>query len=141
MVMPEIVQHRDSTIQARRELFEAVVAELHDRLSDPDLQVDDVARVVFASRRQIQRVMEEHGTTFRERLTELRMEAAGRLLAEQPRVAVRVVAQHVGYRQPAQFAKAFRRHHGHAPSEHRLATTGRFSRAPLAPVAADLAAA
>ena len=118
--MPEIVQHRDATIRSRNALFEAVVVELHDRLGDPDLQVDDVARTVFASRRQIQRVMEEHDTTFRERLTELRMEHAGRLLAEQPRLPVRVVAQHVGYRQPAQFAKAFRRHHGHAPSEHRL---------------------
>jgi two-component system response regulator YesN len=29
---------------------------------------------------------------------------------------VREVAQSVGYRQPAQFAKAFRRHHGTSPS-------------------------
>jgi two-component system response regulator YesN len=31
-------------------------------------------------------------------------------------IPVREVAQSVGYRQPAQFAKAFRRHHGAPPS-------------------------
>jgi AraC-like DNA-binding protein len=34
-------------------------------------------------------------------------------------VTVRDVAHRVGYRQPAQFAKAFRRHHGLAPSDFR----------------------
>jgi AraC family transcriptional regulator of adaptative response / methylphosphotriester-DNA alkyltransferase methyltransferase len=32
---------------------------------------------------------------------------------------VREVAHRVGYRQPAQFAKAFRRHHGSSPSTFR----------------------
>jgi two-component system response regulator YesN len=32
---------------------------------------------------------------------------------------VREVAHRVGYRQPAQFAKAFRRHHGSSPSAYR----------------------
>ena len=32
---------------------------------------------------------------------------------------VREVAARVGYRQPAQFAKSFRRHHGQAPSTYR----------------------
>jgi AraC-like DNA-binding protein len=38
---------------------------------------------------------------------------------------VRDVARRVGYRQPAQFAKAFRRHHGMSPSAYR---TQRLSR-------------
>jgi AraC-like DNA-binding protein len=37
------------------------------------------------------------------------------------RLTVREVAHRVGYRQPAQFAKAFRRHHGVAPSDFRPA--------------------
>jgi AraC-like DNA-binding protein len=56
------------------------------------------------------------------------MEAAARLLAGGP-LTVREVAQRVGYRQPAQFAKAFRRHHGVSPSSYRsrrrLALSGR----------------
>ena len=34
-------------------------------------------------------------------------------------LTVREVARRVGYRQPAQFAKAFRRHRGRAPSAYR----------------------
>ena len=45
------------------------------------------------------------------------------MLASQT-LTVREVAHRVGYRQPAQFAKAFRRHRGVAPSDFR-ATAGR----------------
>jgi AraC family transcriptional regulator of adaptative response / methylphosphotriester-DNA alkyltransferase methyltransferase len=37
---------------------------------------------------------------------------------------VRDVANSVGYRQPAQFAKTFRRHHGAPPSSFRGARSG-----------------
>ena len=46
------------------------------------------------------------------------MERAAELLAAAA-LTVREVAHRVGYRQPAQFAKAFRRHHGAAPSAFR----------------------
>jgi transcriptional regulator GlxA family with amidase domain len=44
------------------------------------------------------------------------MERASELLREGS-LKVWQVAEAVGYRQPAPFAKAFRRRHGHAPSE------------------------
>ena len=37
-------------------------------------------------------------------------------------LTVREVAHRVGYRQPAQFAKAFRRYQGVAPSDYRAGT-------------------
>jgi AraC family transcriptional regulator, regulatory protein of adaptative response / methylphosphotriester-DNA alkyltransferase methyltransferase len=43
----------------------------------------------------------------------------------------------VGYRQPAQFAKAFRRHHGQAPSAFR--TMQRFAGDGHVPAAAEAA--
>ena len=46
------------------------------------------------------------------------MERAAELLGRRS-VTVREVAHRVGYRQPAQFAKAFRRHLGVAPSDFR----------------------
>jgi AraC-like DNA-binding protein len=49
------------------------------------------------------------------------MERAAELLAARG-LTVREVAHRVGYRQPAQFAKAFRRHHGSAPSAFRVGT-------------------
>ena len=94
-----------------------------------DLALDDIARRVATSRRQLQRAYSEVGdTTFREHLTGVRMERAAELLRHGG-LTVREVAHRVGYRQPAQFAKAFRRHHGVAPSEYRAAER-RFARPP-----------
>jgi AraC family transcriptional regulator, regulatory protein of adaptative response / methylphosphotriester-DNA alkyltransferase methyltransferase len=50
---------------------------------------------------------------FREHLRQVRMSRAAELLAEGLRV--HEVGRAVGYRQPAQFAKAFRREFGVAP--------------------------
>jgi transcriptional regulator GlxA family with amidase domain len=45
-------------------------------------------------------------------------------------IPVRAVAASVGYHQPAQFAKSFRRHHGQAPSSYRKQTRGTQGRIP-----------
>ena len=119
-------QQRSSTVRLRTSLFEeavAIVSEEYER----DLALDEIARRVASSRRQLQRAYAEIGhTTFRSHLTAVRMDAAAELLARGT-LTVREVAQRVGYRQPAQFAKAFRRHHGKAPSGFR-ADERRFSR-------------
>ncbi|HET8536237.1 MAG TPA: helix-turn-helix transcriptional regulator [Solirubrobacteraceae bacterium] len=111
-------QQRSSTVRLRTSLFEeaaAIVSEEFDR----DLALDEIARRVASSRRQLQRAYAEIGhTTFRTHLTGVRMDAAAALLARGP-LTVREVANRVGYRQPAQFAKAFRRHHGVSPSSYR----------------------
>ena len=102
----------------RRELL-VDPAELIEREYASDLELEDVARRIATSRRQLQRVFAElGGTSFREHLTAVRMRHAAELLSE-GRAQVRDVAQAVGYRQPAQFAKAFRRHVGAAPSAFR----------------------
>ena len=113
-----VMTQRAATIRHRTSLFEEAVT-IVDMEYGSDLSLDDVARRVASSRRQLQRAYAEIGrTTFREHLTKVRMERAAELLATR-RPTVREVAQRVGYRQPAQFAKAFRRHHGMAPSAYR----------------------
>ncbi len=104
-----------------------------------EISLDDIARRVASSRRQLQRAYAEIGsTTFREHLTRVRMDRAAVLLVDRG-LTVREVARRVGYRQPAQFAKAFRRHLGVAPSDYRLRTVnGRFDS--QHPVAAQAAA-
>jgi transcriptional regulator GlxA family with amidase domain len=110
-------QSRDTTIEARTTLYREALAVMEVRYG-ADLQVDDVARRIATSRRQLQRVFEEIGeTTFREHLTRLRMTRAAEMLGSP--MAIRDIAQQVGYRQPAQFAKAFRRVHGVTPSAYR----------------------
>jgi transcriptional regulator GlxA family with amidase domain len=109
---------RPATIRHRTSLFEDAVAIVEAEYAD-DLSLDDIARRVASSRRQLQRAYREIGsTTFREHLTAVRMERAADLLRNRA-LTIRDVAHQVGYRQPAQFAKAFRRHHGVAPSDFR----------------------
>ncbi|MEA2168764.1 MAG: AraC family transcriptional regulator [Solirubrobacteraceae bacterium] len=126
----ESTVQRPATIRHRTSLFRDAVA-IVDAEYGTDLTLDDIARRVASSRRQLQRSYAEIGnTTFREHLTAVRMDRAAELLATRG-LTVREVAHRVGYRQPAQFAKAFRRHHGLAPSAFR--DTRRFRlEAPLA---------
>jgi AraC family transcriptional regulator of adaptative response / methylphosphotriester-DNA alkyltransferase methyltransferase len=130
--------HRPATIRLRTSLFEDAVAIVESEFAS-DLSLDDIARRVASSRRQLQRAYREIGsTTFREHLTGVRMERAAELLRIRG-LTVRDVAHRVGYRQPAQFAKAFRRHHGVAPSDFRA--QGRFGGAQTASAAAGGAVA
>ena len=109
---------RPNTVRHRTSLFHDAV-EIVEQDYASELSLDDIARRVASSRRQLQRSYAEiGGTTFREHLTQVRMERAAELLARRG-LTVREVAHRVGYRQPAQFAKAFRRHQGLAPSAFR----------------------
>ena len=106
---------RPTTINLRTSLFREAT-DIVDQEYGSDLSLDEIARRVASSRRQLQRAYAEIGhTTFRDHLTRVRMEKAAELLAARG-LTVREVAHRVGYRQPAQFAKAFRRHHGTPPS-------------------------
>ena len=129
---------RPTTIRFRTSLFEDASAIVHAEFAD-DLSLDDIARRVASSRRQLQRSFAEIGhTTFREHLTAVRMDRAAEMLAERE-FTVREIAHRVGYRQPAQFAKAFRRRHGSAPSMYR--SQARFAAARGAVAAPSLQAA
>ena len=110
--------HRVSTIRHRTALFEEAV-EIIEREYATDLELDAVARRLATSRRQLQRAFAEAGrTSFRTHLPEVRMRRALEMLREGS-LPVREVAARVGYRQAAQFAKTFRRHHGRPPSSFR----------------------
>lgn len=112
---PAVPRHRKTTIQSRRALFEEAAAIV--ALEYPyRLELDSLARRLTSSPRQLQRAFAEVGlTSFRTYLRGVRMERAAELL-DAGSLRVWEVAEAVGYSQPAQFAKAFRQHHGHAPS-------------------------
>ena len=115
---------RPSTVRLRTSLLTEANA-IVEREYASDLSLDDIARRVASSRRQLQRAYAEiGGTTFRDYLTRVRMDRAAEMLAGQP-LTVREVAHRVGYRQPAQFAKAFRRYRGVAPSDFRASASSR----------------
>jgi AraC family transcriptional regulator, regulatory protein of adaptative response / methylphosphotriester-DNA alkyltransferase methyltransferase len=111
---------RRPTAERRRQLWLDACAEIERRYAEP-LSVAGVARAIGTSPRQLQRVFEEVGArSFRSHLAAVRMDRARELLLDHGGT-VRNVAATVGYSQPAQFAKAFRRHHGVSPSELRRA--------------------
>jgi AraC family transcriptional regulator, regulatory protein of adaptative response / methylphosphotriester-DNA alkyltransferase methyltransferase len=134
---------RDGTAERREELYREAI-ELIARDYAQDLQLEGVARTLATSRRQLQRAFAEVGnTSFRDELAKVRMHHARALLAADG-IPVRTVAASVGYHQPAQFAKSFRRHHGQAPSTYRkqsrLAAASRAGLSPSEMQAAPVAA-
>ena len=112
---------REGTADRRAELYREAM-DLITREYASDLSLDSVARALATSRRQLQRAFAEAGeTSFRDELARVRMWHARALLAEDS-LPVRQVAARVGYHQPAQFAKSFRRYHGKPPSTYRRET-------------------
>ena len=109
---------RDTTVERREALFREAV-EIIERDYPRQIDLNAVAAEIATSRRQLQRAFAEvGGTSFRTYLARVRMRHAVELL-QAGRMPVRQVAHSVGYRQPAQFAKTFRRHHGAPPSSFR----------------------
>jgi transcriptional regulator GlxA family with amidase domain len=83
------------------------------------LTAGEVAHRVATSPRQLQRAFaEQAGTSFRSHLTRVRMSRAAALLTAS-HLSVAEVAHRVGYREPSQFTKAFKRIHGTTPTEMR----------------------
>jgi AraC family transcriptional regulator, regulatory protein of adaptative response / methylphosphotriester-DNA alkyltransferase methyltransferase len=110
---------RDSTVHRRSELYLDALEVMRRDLSNDELSLTRVARQIATSRRQLQRSFSEvGGTSFRRELQRIRMARAAELLHD-GRLSVQEVAAAVGYRQAAQFAKAFRRSHGAPPSSFR----------------------
>jgi AraC family transcriptional regulator of adaptative response / methylphosphotriester-DNA alkyltransferase methyltransferase len=117
---------RPATVQRRHELF-VDAKSIIEAEYEAKLTLDDVARRVATSRRQLQRAFAEAGeTSFRTYLQRIRMGRAADLLRTGD-APVNQVASAVGYRQPAQFAKAFRRHHGTPPSTFRDGAAGQLA--------------
>jgi AraC family transcriptional regulator of adaptative response / methylphosphotriester-DNA alkyltransferase methyltransferase len=114
---------REGTVERRNALYEEA-KDIIQREYPNDLELDQVAHRLATSRRQLQRSFAEIGkTSFRSYVARVRMQRALELLRAGS-MPVRDVAASVGYRQPAQFAKTFRRHHGAPPSSFRAAPQG-----------------
>jgi AraC family transcriptional regulator, regulatory protein of adaptative response / methylphosphotriester-DNA alkyltransferase methyltransferase len=115
---------RPATQEARQAIFSEAVEILANEWAQP-LRVDDVARRVATSPRQLQRVFADvAGLGFRSYLRRLRMAKAADLLATTA-LPVKEIARRVGYGDPSQFSKAFKRIYGVSPSESRAMRRGR----------------
>jgi AraC family transcriptional regulator, regulatory protein of adaptative response / methylphosphotriester-DNA alkyltransferase methyltransferase len=112
--------YRPGTRDARRLLYQDALA-IIEREYPSDLRLDGVAARIFTSRRSLQRAFNDAGRSFRGEHLRARLRAAAAAMREDPQRTVRDVSLAVGYRQSAQFAKAFRREFGISPAAYREA--------------------
>ena len=109
---------RATTHHARCEIFEKAVALLRSEYPRR-ITVTEVSHRLAVSPRQLQRIFSDRaGMGFRSYLTHVRMSSAAELLATTD-MAVKEVAERVGYRDASQFTKAFKRAHAVRPTEWR----------------------
>ena len=88
--------------------------ELHDPLS-----IDEIAEVAGVTKRSVQRALaQEHGTSFREILAQLRFERAKEMLLETDQ-SITEISHSLGYNNAANFSRAFHYWMGIYPREFR----------------------
>ena len=80
--------------------------------------LDAVAEKLCVSSRTLKRRLQEHGTSFQQLLDEARRRDSTRLLSDST-LTIEQVAQQVGYSDPANFTRAFRKWTGLTPSAYR----------------------
>lgn len=77
-----------------------------------------VAKQLHMSERSLKRKLGEHGTNFRKMLDTLRYQDSIRLL-KKSEMKIEVIAERLGYSDPANFTRAFRKWTGTTPSDFR----------------------
>jgi AraC family transcriptional regulator, regulatory protein of adaptative response / methylphosphotriester-DNA alkyltransferase methyltransferase len=108
---------RPATREARLAIFADAVEIIAAEYSRP-IRIEEVSRRVATSPRQLQRVFADSGRGFRAHLRAVRMARATELLATTD-LPVKEIAARVGYDDPSQFSKAFKRTYGVSPSQMR----------------------
>jgi AraC-like DNA-binding protein len=110
----EIVAKRG--VKAAR--LRAIQAEIARRFSDPDFDLNNVARALGLSRRYVQQLLEETGRSFTEHLVERRLERSFAMLSDRRclHLAIIDIAFAVGFGDVSHFNRMFRRRFGETPS-------------------------
>src|SRR4051794_5743957 len=116
-------RRRTATDDHRADLFREAAAIVRVDFAAA-ITLTAIADRVKASPRQLHRAFKEAGgTTFGAYVRDVRMAHAAELIGGTD-LPVGEVASSVGYRQPSQFTKAFKRVHGKTPSHFRMAAKG-----------------
>ena len=98
---------------------------------------DHVARQLGVSRRSLQRKLAAEGATFAGLLAESRHRRALELVQRRG-LALRAIAEQLGFADPRAFSRAFRRWTGMGPSTYRAGAPGAAAETPGVPPSAEL---
>jgi len=101
-------QHQTREVPRERPLFERALTILATQCADASLTATSVARDLNVSLRQLERVLEEHGTTLRRELRRARVDHAVALLRDPAYAALTIdrVAEYSGFSNGSSLARA-----------------------------------
>lgn len=108
--------------------FARLQAYLANASPSPDLDAGRAAAACHVSRRQLFRILAEHGTTFADELRRVRVENARRMLVTDARRTVSSIATACGFTTPSHFYRTFKAAMGMTPAEYRLAVAPGLAR-------------
>ena len=125
---PELVRVNDRIVTDylarldRDDIVMRVRAELIERLPSGKVDEADIAASLHLSRRSMQRRLRERGVSFSQLLEGTRRELSLQYVRES-RHPFNEIAYLVGFSEPANFSRAFKRWYGEAPSHYREKST------------------
>jgi AraC-like DNA-binding protein len=110
---------RNRGLRAARQ--QAIIAAIRANFSDPAFSSQALASRLGVSARYVQRLLYETGSTFGERVLELRLQRARAMLADArcDRLKVGEIAEACGFNDIAHFDRCFRRRFGGTPTQYR----------------------
>jgi len=130
MALPRVVEQFEERVQTLRhrpvpdagwgEYIAMMLREVHGQ----QVTLEDIARRMNISARTIDRNLKKEHLQFRDLSQQVRFERAQKLLA-QAQVTVAQVAEQLGFSDPANFGRAFRRHAGMTPGEYQQRAASR----------------
>ncbi|MCC6093777.1 MAG: response regulator [Eubacterium sp.] len=100
------------------EFLKEVLEYLHHHLKDP-LSMSEVCRTFGVSQTYLSKIFRKYtGLSFNQKVTELRMEKAKRIIQENSEYFIKEIAEMVGYQDQFYFSRVFRSYVGKSPSEY-----------------------
>ncbi|WP_244571383.1 AraC family transcriptional regulator [Mesorhizobium carmichaelinearum] len=98
--------------------LQAVLAKIADNFASPGISAQGVAKELGLSARYVQDLLQETGISFSERVLELRLQSAHRMLSQRNSVEMRVgeIAMTSGFSDVSYFNRCFRRRFGYTPT-------------------------
>lgn len=109
-------------LSATERRWNAAASVIEARLSDPDLRIADVARILGCSVRWLQRIFATQGTNFERYLLGRRLDHARRALLLRPAQNVTDVGLDCGFNDAGHFSRSFKQRFGLSPSQFRRPT-------------------